>query len=203
MTEELDPKTFDINAWLDDAHLPEESTRIFKRADLLGRITALQEKLKDEAAADGDNLAGSVEFAKAAEEYEALLEEFGASALTVYVSAVPSSKVREIQKEHGFPWGKPTGGKKEALEEARELALIELNYAVLAEAVVAVAGPDGQRVAVNWSVEDLKKMEDRIGSGQFQDIIQAKYAAESRVREPNADFLAKLSGGSSDDSEDS
>lgn len=199
---ELDPKTFDIDAWLQDAHLPEESVRIFKRGDLIAQLTALQEKLKDLTESDGGSLAGSVQLGKAREEYEALEAEFKASALDVYVSAVPSSKVRKIQKEYGFPRKNPTGGHKDALEQAREFALIELNYAVMAESVVAISEPDGERVPVEWSIDQIKALEDRIGSGQYQAVVQAKYQAESRVKEPDADFLHKLSGGSKGDSED-
>lgn len=201
MTEELDPKTFDIDAWLEDAHLPEDCQRVYKRGDLIAKLTALQEKLKDLAENDGGTLAGSVEMQKTREEYERVEAEFTASALDIYVRAVPSSKVRELQKVYGSHRGKPTGGHKDELQRMRENALIDLNYAIIAEAIVAVAPADGERSEVDWSIDQVKALENRIGSGQYLDITQTKNALEAGVKEPDADFLHKLFGGNSDDSE--
>ena len=200
--EALNPETFDIDAWLTDAHLPEESVRIYKRADLLGRITALQEKIKHEAEAEGaDSLTGTIELQKAREEYDGLLETFGASALTVYVATVPSSKVREIRKVVDAEQDE----KVEAglgKSDATEWRAAELLYRIMAASILAVSGPDGERTPVEWDAEQVKALENHIGTGQFDALMEAKKRADSKVQEPDADFLRNVFGTSRDDTED-
>lgn len=188
-------EAFDINEWLTDAHLPEESVRIFKRADLISKINALRERIQDEHAAQelGGTLDTRKELRKLKAAYEQALEDFGASLLTVYVRAIPTSKSRKLRHENlDAEEAKLAAG--EDRKRVREWANEEFIYGLAAVSVVGVAGPDGVRREVSWSADDLRKLETRIGPGQFGALVEARKRAEAQVQEPDADFLASLSG---------
>lgn len=189
MSDEMNPEIFDIDGWLTDAHLPEESCRVWKRGDLLAELSELQQQIEDEQAASGQSLASAQKLTELTELYEKRLEEFGDSALTVYVRAIPRSRMRQIKAE------------SEELEKAegwdRQQGNVEFGYALLAEAVVAVKPAAGERQDVSMSRSGIKALEDRIGSAQLMAITEARKKAESQIQEPDAVFLRKPSGDNS------
>jgi hypothetical protein len=171
---ELDPKTFDVDAWLTGAKLPEHSVVVYGRADLLAvaddlqrRITAAEE---DEAADSAPERAvgEQLESARLREEYGAIAEEFDASAMTIRVRALPESvtTVLEAKQERG-----------EIRKEDRFLHDI-------------VAGA----VEPQLSLEQVIRMREKIGGAQTMKIWRAIFQATGEQPEVSPAFLPRRSG---------
>lgn len=190
-TETPTPETFNLDDWLNDANLPEESCRVYKRGDVISELSSLREQIEDQEAALTLTQTDREKLLDLWERYEELLTVFGDSAITVYVQAVPRSKLREIKKQME---------KREKAEEwDRQRGNEEFGYATIAESIVGLQEPGKDRFAVRFSAKDARLLEDKIGSGQFGAIMQAKTRADSAIKEPDADFLRKRSGDSKDD----
>lgn len=178
---ETAPATFNVEDWLTDAALPEESATVYKRPDVVAELTELkrQIELEDRAAsAESDGpTAGS-------KRYEAYLQTFSESALTVYVSALPREKVKAMRAEHE--------ARTADLEAAQRNE--EFGFDLLAAAIVAVKPAGGERTPAKFSTDQVKGMENAIGATQLQLILAARQQAQNGLPTVDADFLLKPSG---------
>ncbi len=192
----MDPKTFNLDDWLQDAHLPEESCRVFKKGHLIARLTELREQIEDEAeqAKSGQSMSGARKLTELREEYERLAEEVADSALTVYCSAITAQKNRAVRD------AVDKVAEEQGLDKRQ--AGYEFSYYLVAASVVAVAKPGDQRKDVDWSPEEVKRLEQAISPGEFGKIVAAYKKADSGVKEPSVDFLRKSSGTNSGDTGD-
>ncbi|GAA1453475.1 hypothetical protein ACFP47_09220 [Nesterenkonia lacusekhoensis] len=204
--ETISPETYDIEAWLNDAHLPEESARIYRRGDLLGSINALQDRIRElTTAVDSstdldDTKAFTRELSQARSEYEELLTQFGESGLTVFLQAVPSRKTRQIRRRvNEAEEAKVKAGATR--QDAKVWGNEEFIYSMVAAAVVGVEGPDGVRHPAEWDADILRELEDRIGPGQFGELLEARKRADGKLQEPDPDFLLTVSGTSNGDTD--
>jgi len=178
---------FDVEAWLQDAHLPEESTEVYKRADVIGELSALrrQIELQREAAAAAERTSGETsELATLEARYQALLDTFAGSQLTVYCRAISPDERREVRAASE----KATAGKDSIEQNAY------FGYELLAKAIIAVKPFEGERTPVSWDAATVRKMENTIGGTQMNAVLQAHQLAQGRMPSVDADFLQKPSG---------
>ena len=199
MTEETttdrSPETFDIDAWLQDAHLPEDSCVIYKRPDVIAELSELKARIEDEQAADvkvGKTLGAKSELNKMQKRYDELLKTFADSRATIIVRALSESRIREMSGDY-----KAKGGKAKD-----DTAALEQGYAVVAESVVGLQDADGERREVSLTLDQVKSLEDRIGGSQLAKIREAWRRAQMQSPEVTVDFLSKHSGTSKDDTDD-
>lgn len=180
---ELDSKTFDVAAWLEDAHLPERSATVYQRADLAARLMDLERQIRNEAAVEEAPAGGS----PLVKEYKRLVEQFEASKLTVFVRAVTQERQQEIVAELGDGPGKDAG-ERERLEYMREIGA-----ATLAEAIVGVAEGNGGRQPAEFTPRQVRSLNARLGDAQAGLINDAFLKACREIPVVSADFLLKLS----------
>ena len=190
------PETFDIDAWLTDAKLPEESASVYKRPDVIAELTDLKRRIKDarteEADATFERTASEVLPSQELEaEYESLLNVFGDSQLTVYVRALTKDEMSALRETHE---GKIARGE---LTEVTSNATF--GYDLLSEAIVSVKPAGGKRVDVKWTPKQVKAMEQRIGAVQMPAILEARQRAQNAMPTVDADFLHKSSGTEADE----
>lgn len=179
---------FNVEDWLQDAHLPEDSADVYKRADVIGELHALrrQVELQREAVDAPERTAGdTAELTTLEKRYEELLQTFADSQLTVYVRALGPDERRAVRAE--------------SEQRTKELPPEEQNadhgYAILSAAVVAVRPFGGERTPVTWSHTQVRTLENKIGGAQMQQVLLAYQAAQNRVPAVDADFLHRRSGG--------
>lgn len=185
MTENLNPSTFDVEAWLTDAALPEESATVYKRPDVVAELTDLKRRIGIEnRAADVEQSAASKSSKALEKEYEALLRTFSNSALTVYVRALTRDEMKDMRAAHD----KRTEGMNPNDANA------EFGYDLTAAAIVAVKPAGGSRTPVTFTADKVRAMEKAIGATQMQLILAAKQQAQNGLPNVDADFLRKPSG---------
>lgn len=184
----LNPATFDVEAWLTDAALPEESATVYKRADVIGELTDLKRRIEIERDANIERVVTQKSAAAALEEqYEALLKTFTGSALTVYVRALSRDEIKHIRQTH------------DAWAEANQIPPLDANvafgYDLLSASIVAMK-PAGatERQPTVLDPTAVKRLEAAIGSTQLQLILQARQTAQNAVPAVDADFLRRPSG---------
>jgi len=189
MTETIEttPATFNVEDWLLDAHLPEESADVFKRADVLGELSALQRQIEvlQEAAGVAEKSAGEAsELTTLTARYDALLGTFGDSLLTVYVRAISPDEKRALRAAHD--------------ERTKDLPPLEQNqqygYDLLAASIVAVRPHGGERTPVRWTPAQVLAMENAIGGAQMSTVLDAHRVAQNKLPAVDADFLRRRSG---------
>lgn len=178
---------FDVEGWLQDAHMPEESADVYKRADVIGELSALRRKIEvaREASAGAEKTADNVDQVTPLEaKYEELLETFSGSQLTIYVRALGPEEKQALRAAHE--------------EACKDMPPLEKNerygYDLMAAAITAVRPFEGERQDVTWSPEQVKKIVNTIGSMQMQLLLDAYQTAQSAVPSVDADFLRKPSG---------
>lgn len=182
---ELNPATFDVEAWLTDAALPEESATVYKRPDVVSELSDLKRRIGIESrAADVEQTAGSKRAATLEKEYEKLLRAFSDSALTVYVRALTSDEIKDLRAASD--------------ERTKDLdpraANEEFGYDLLAASIVAVKPAGGGRLPATFTAEKVKAMSDAIGVTQMSAILAARQQAQNGMPQVDADFLRKPSG---------
>lgn len=191
-TTETSPEAFDIDAWLQDAHLPEDSCDIYKRPDVIAELAQVKARIDvEEAAQTGKTLGGSAELRKLHKRYDELLQTFGDSRTTIYVRSLNNSKLRELREVN-----------KKAEEKngwTKAQANTESNFDTISAAIFAIEGADGTRNEVSLTTAQVKALEDRIGSSQVQIIKNAWQRAQMQAPEVTVDFLSQPSGTSKDD----
>ena len=179
---------FDVQAWLQDAKMPEESADVYKRADVIGEISELRRRiaiLRKAAAVEksaGEESGG--ELAELEAQHDRLAEEFASSQLTIYVRALGPDERKEVREAHA----KRTDGLPE--DEANR----SFGYDLLSKSIIAVRPYGGERVGVTWSPEVIRGMENSIGGTQMSLVLDAHRVAQNKVPEVDADFLHRPSG---------
>ncbi|WP_258933197.1 hypothetical protein [Nesterenkonia pannonica] len=191
MTEELNPETFDLDAWLEDAHLPERSCRIFSGGHLVGELEAIKQEIEDENTGGEGTLRSLEKISKLQEKYEAKLEKLASSVITVFCRALSGPEMREIKDRF------------DKLEQEknwdRQTAAAKFWYAMVGQSVVAVKPLDGERREVKWTAENIEALDTKLGLGEFGKLKATYQLAQTEVKEPDADFLQKSSGANKGD----
>jgi hypothetical protein len=187
MTEStIDPAEFDVEAWLTDAKMPEESAEVYKRADVIAELQVVKRQIETqrEAASIEKTAHGNTVLRNLETRYKDLVETFCASKLTIYVRAVSPDEQRESREI--------TEKRTEGMEP--KLQNLEFGYDLLARSIVAVRPAEGERTEVNWSVKQVKAMEKSIGAAQMSEVLNARMQAQNGLPRVDADFLLKPSG---------
>lgn len=187
-TQEHPAAGFDVDDWLQDAHMPEESTDVYKRADVIGKLSDLkrQIEIRREALASTEKTAGQVdELAGLSNQYQDLVETFATSQLTVYVRALSRDEQHALRTESD----------KRTKDLPQKQQNEDYGYALLSAAIIAVRPFEGERADVTWTREQVRKLEHKIGPAQVTAILQAQQLAQNRLPQVDADFLHKPSGG--------
>lgn len=188
-TIEQHPATgFDVEAWLQDAAMPEESVDVYKRADVIGKLSALRRKIElhRKAAAVTERTAGddTDELTELERQYEALVDTFTGSQLTIYCRALGPDERQAVREESAERTkDKPTD------EQNRDFG-----YVLLSKSIIAVEPFGGERTPVAWSPEVIRSMENTIGGTQMSEVLDAHRVAQNKLPAVDADFLHKPSG---------
>lgn len=167
---ELDPKTFDVDEWLTGAKLPEHCVEVYRRGDLLAVADDLIRRIGQAEVDEGlERALGEGESAAALrEQYEQVVAEFKASAMTFRVRAIKESEmaVLDAKVERGEIRKEDRG--------AHEIALAS--------------------VEPKLTVEQVQKMRDVVGPAQVQKIYSAVFRATGEQPQVSPAFLPKRSG---------
>lgn len=197
---------FDLEAWLLDADLPQESVDVYKAGSLPGEAKALQRQIELEGErieADPERTAADTSrYQELERRYLDVLERWSASRITVYVSALSREKLQRMRDAHTTD----TDGMEPAA--ANEL----FGYQILAAAIVGIAAPgetytheDGSPApygAVEFKPNQVRGLEKAIGSQQMQLLMAARQTAQNAVPEVDADFLHRSSGSTGANTQD-
>lgn len=180
-----DPAAFDVEAWLQDASLPEESVTVYKRPDVIAELSDLKRRIELEARSAGEERTSSeAALTPLEQEYMDLLQTFSESALTVYVRALTADELKA----------------QRAVTDARTEDMLpndanaEFGYDLLAAAVVAVKPAGGERTPVTFTSNKVKALRNAIGDTQVSQILTARQIAQNAMPSVDADFLRKRSG---------
>lgn len=196
MSETPTPETFDLDAWLEDAHLPEDSCDIFKRGDVISELAEVKTRIEEEEAADqgaGKSMAGNKAVQKLQRRYDELLQTFGDSRVTVYVRALSQTELDQAKKAHEAEveeqgWDVPTANQ-------------EFGLFLLSAAIVGLKPAGQERVEVSFTVDQTRRMRDRFGASQLLQVMEARRRAQNQAPEVTVDFLSNASGTSKDDTD--
>lgn len=180
------PAGFDVEAWLTDAKMPEESAQVYKRADVIAELQVVQRQIEVqrdasqvEKTAHGDTVLRNLE-----RRYKEMVETFCASKLTIYVTALDPDRLRALREESDK---RTEGQDKNAQNE-------DYGYSILSASIVAVREGDGERTPVTWSRTQIKAVEKAIGTTQMKEVLNARLRAQNGLPKVDADFLHRLSG---------
>lgn len=181
-----DPAEFDVEAWLTDAKMPEESAEVYKRADVIAELQVVKRQIETqreaasiEKTAHGDTVLRNLE-----RRYKDLVETFTGSKLTIYVRAISPDEQRESREA--------TEKRTEGMEP--KLQNMEFGYDLLARSIVAVRPAEGERTPVSWNIKQVKAMEKSIGAAQMSEVLNARMQAQNGLPRVDADFLLNPSG---------
>lgn len=208
MTETIAPVTpesgFDLEVWLFDADLPQQSATVFKAGRLPAESGALKEAIQIERGMldQESSSAEKSKLVKLEARYAAILQEWLDSKITVYVTAIPKEKLRDMREAHNVA----TEGMAPAV--ANEL----FGYELLSAAIIGIAEPGKEYVDeagkpspfgnVKLKTNQLRGMEKKIGATQMQLIIAARQTAQNSLPDVDADFLLESSGPNEDATQD-
>lgn len=183
---ELNPATFDLDAWATDANLPEESADVYKRADVIGELSALQRKIaiRRDAAKGEKTAKGDKELTEMERRHTELVETFTGSKLTVFVRALTSDELEDIREAHEE--------RTKGMDSKR--ANREFGFDLLSAAIISVQPAGEERYDVRWDVHTIKRLEKAIGPAQLTEILNARQYAQNAVPTVDADFLHRSSG---------
>ncbi|UOD80354.1 hypothetical protein [Paenarthrobacter ureafaciens] len=182
------PETFDVEAWIKDANLPRESATVYKRADVISKLTALKHRIEIARADDnGERTSGGKsELQRLEEEYVNLLKVFSDSAITVHVRALSRQELRDLREAHT----KAMEGKDLKPAEENEL----FGYDLLAAAIVAVEPAGKPEQPASLTTDQVRALEEAIGATQLTSILAARQTAQNALPTVDADFLHRPSG---------
>ena len=163
-----DPKTFDVDAYIEEVTRPEISVDVYGRGDLYGDITALESRIEvartvarhEEETLDGGGLT------ELENEYEALLEKFAASKITLRLralGAMEEARIREEQK------GKSTQ---------------DIAYHLIHAALLQPNIPD---------YDKFERFLEVLGKGQGDKVANAYSRVQAGVMRVSPDFLQRRS----------
>lgn len=199
MTEKTAPvnKPFEIEDWLQDAKLPHESVDVYKAGELPAEAKTIQRELTIERALENiERTSADVSrFAELERRYIQVTGAWAASKITIYVSAIPPEKMRELREEHD--------AKHEDMID-KALANELFGYTVLANAIVGVAetgveytdenGAPAMYGPVAWTETTVRGMAKKLGPAQMSLIVEARQTAQNALPTVDADFLHKNYG---------
>ncbi|WP_285240061.1 hypothetical protein [Pseudarthrobacter sp. MEB009] len=178
---------FELEDWLQDAAMPEESAEVYKRANVVGKLSRLRRQIELERAASAGSEKTSAQASTLGPleaEYEKLVQAFASSQITVYVRALSSDEKFVLRRDSD--------------ERTKDKTQLEQNkhhgFALLAASIIAVEPFEKPRTAVNWSIAQVKALESKIGPAQMEHILNAYSVAQNKLPEVDADFLHKPSG---------
>jgi hypothetical protein len=182
---ELTPATFDVEGWLTDAALPEESATVYKRPDVVSELSDLKRRISIESRANDVEQSAASKSSRALEkEYGTLLRTFSDSALTVYVRALSPDELKDLRAAHD----ERTKGMDSKAANA------EFGFDLLAAAITHVKPAGGERLPAQFTPAKVKAMEEAIGSTQMTSVLAARQQAQNALPTVDADFLRKPSG---------
>lgn len=160
---------FDLDAWIDEARLPERSVTVFGRADLVAELQELEEQLAKVRTSGGDDrlVDPASELQQRVREVEAQRQ---ASARTFRFRALSAAEVRKIRTEAP----KDVDGDPEA------------EYVAAAVLAASCVTPKGM------TLDKARAVRAKIGEGQFDSLWQAAWGV-SNDRRPDVPFLPAAS----------
>ncbi len=162
------PQDFDLDAWIDGAERPSRSVTVYQKAGLIADLDRVAEQITnaedDAEEVDGPSMAGGGS-AQLRVEYQRIAQQFHDSALTITVIGHSDEEKREFAQANKDAG--PSG----------------LAYIVLADAITSPKA----------TVEQVKKLEKKLGPAQFGLILSAYHKASTEIPVVSADFLPKPS----------
>lgn len=201
MTENTAPDqstSFDLEAWLFDAELPQQSATVFKAGRLPAEAGALKEAIEIERGRldQESSAAEKSKVAKLEARYAAVLQTWLDSKITIYVTAITPDALRELRAKH----------ETETAGMDRPVANEVFGFDLLAAAIIGIAEPGKEYPdpnvpyePVSWSRGQVRGLARRIGATQMDLILAARHTAQNGVPEVDADFLLESSGSNTDD----
>jgi hypothetical protein len=182
------PEEFDIESWLLDANLPEESADVYKGGHLVAELQALKRRIEtnDVVPDEERTAADKSEMNRLLVQYAATLQQYVDTKLTVYVQALGPGVLQELRKEHEQKWVGNTSSTAEANAD--------FGFELMAKAVVGIRVADGPRLPVKWSAAQIEALAKAIGDPQFELLLMARQKAQNTLPEVDADFLQRRSG---------
>lgn len=187
MSENTNPAAeFDLEAWVTDASLPEETADVFKRADVVGELSALRRRIEllQESGSTEKAAGETSELKQLTEQYDALVKTFTDSMLTIYVRAITSDEREELRLAH----------EERTKNWDPQRRNREYGFDLLAASICAVRPLGGERTPVRFDVHKIKQLEKAIGAAQVSMLLTARDIAQNQVPTVDADFLLKSSG---------
>ncbi len=186
---------FDLNDWLLDANLPEDSVDVFKGANLISEISVLQRRITEQHQANEKaterTSADKSEVRSLEAQYNKLVDRFGHSRLTIYVKALTPAELKALREKFKDATGTPA--------EVQE----QFNYALLAESIFEVSTPgQPERRPVSWTANQIRILSEKIGEAQTLQVLNIRNKVQLDVPTVDADFLLKFSGKNKDDTQD-
>lgn len=178
---------FNIEDWLQDARMPEESVDVYKRADVIGELSALRRQIEvhRQAHAGTERSAGdSNELTDLEQRYSDLVETFASSQLTIFTRAISPDEKRAVRK----------ASDERTKDKTPDEQNSDFGYELLGRSIIAVQPFEGQRTPVSWDHATVRSMENAIGQTQMSAVLKAHQLAQNRLPSVDADFLQKPSG---------
>lgn len=180
------PAGFNVEDWLTDAALPQESATVYKRADVVAELTELKRRIDIETRVEeAEPTAGSKRPATLIRQYEEHLKTFSDSALTVYVRALTAQELKDHR----------AATEERTKDMPSDEANLEFGFDLLATAIIGVKPAGATEVLpASFTADKVKAMRDAIGDTQMRLVLAARQQAQNGVPTVDADFLRKPSG---------
>ena len=194
-------QAFNIDDWLLDANLPTQSADVFKAGQLPAEAGALQRAIELERATldQESSAAEKSKLAKLETRYAALLQEWVASKITVYVTAISKDALQALRDKHDAD---TEGMDPKVANELFGLVLLAAAIIGVAEPGVEYFNEDGSPALygpVTLRPNQVRALRNKIGHTQMELILAARHTAQNGVPDVDADFLLERSGSSKDD----
>jgi hypothetical protein len=209
-----DVTTFDMDAWIDDAKLPQRSMTVYRRADLRSRLDELEREIRLSEGGESSSADAGVAGLKA--EWRKVAEQIDASAITITVRALTDdagkqaradAKAENVKEIAAEEWDAESyaddvreraeddadideleGDEREALVRRR---VVQARRAYIdARFTQAVAENTLVRLLVKpkMTVEQVRHLSEQIGSAQRDRLFELVGQAASDMRPITAPF---------------
>jgi hypothetical protein len=162
------PEDFDIDAWLSDAKRPERSVTVYKRADLMADLDALERRIEEAKSVpeEDQSLTDSADLLE--QEYVKLAQQFHDSGITIRVKGLTQDEIDAIGKK----------AKADNRSDA-EIGRLQIEAAL---------------VSPKMTFEQLGKLSAAIGDAQMSKIVAAYQLATLQQPEVTVPFSRRSSG---------
>lgn len=162
------PEDFDFDAWLSDAKRPERSVTVYKRADLLADLDALERRIEEAKSVpeEDQSLVDSTDTLE--REYEALAQQFHDSGITIRVKGLTQDEIDVISKKA-----------KEEKRTESEIGRLQIEAAL---------------VSPKLTFDQLGKLSQAVGDAQMSKIVNAYQLATLQQPEVTVPFSRRSSG---------